>query len=170
MGVEIERKFLVRRVPDVDTLDGDPIVQGYLRADAEGSVRVRITGRGARLTVKGPTRGNRRLEFEYPIPPEDARQMLDALAIGSLVEKVRYRIDHQGFTWELDLFSGINQGLVLAEVELDDVDDEPPLPDWLGAEVSADARFFNASLARTPFCHWPAADAERAVAGGAADG
>ncbi|MFU8815339.1 MAG: CYTH domain-containing protein [Pseudomonadales bacterium] len=169
MGQEIERKFLVRQLPNVDSLDGDPIVQGYLRADAEGSVRVRITGTGARLTVKGPTRGHRRLELEYPIPPEDARQMLDALTVGSLIEKVRYRIEHEGFTWELDVFSGGNQGLVLAEVELAAVDDEPPLPPWLGAEVSEDARFFNASLARVPFSHWPAAVRDHAESGEVAE-
>jgi adenylate cyclase len=165
MGLEIERKFLVRRLPSVASLDPDPIVQGYLRAGPEGSVRVRITGRGARLTVKGPTRGLRRLEFEYPIPPEDARQMLDAMAVGALVEKVRYRIAHEGFTWELDVFSGRNEGLVLAEVELTDERDDPPRPDWVGGEVSRDTRFFNSSLARTPFAEWPAAVMELVVAG-----
>jgi adenylate cyclase len=158
MGQEIERKFLVRRLPKIESLEGDPIVQGYLRADAEGSVRLRITGSGARITVKGPTRGIRRLEFEYPIPPEDARQMLDLLVVGSLVEKVRYRIAHEGFTWELDVFSGRNEGLVLAEVELDSENDDPPLPDWVGAEVSGDPRFINANLARTPFNDWPTFD------------
>jgi adenylate cyclase len=165
MGHEIERKFLVRRLPNLAGLDGEPIVQGYLRADAEGSVRLRITGRGARLAVKGPTLGLRRLEFEYPIPPEDARQMLDALVLGALVEKVRYRIAHESFTWELDVFSGRNEGLVLAEVELADESDDPPLPDWLGAEVSGDLRFFNSSLAHSPFRDWPEAIAEATRAG-----
>ena len=163
MGQEIERKFLVRSLPDVESLEGDPIVQGYLRADAEGSVRLRITSAGARITVKGPTRGIRRLEFEYPVPPEDARQMLDALAVGSLVEKVRYRITHEAFTWELDVFSGRNEGLVLAEVELDSEDDQPPLPEWIGAEVTGDARFINASLARKPFRDWPASEVAAAL-------
>jgi adenylate cyclase len=162
MGQEIERKFLVRRLPNIAGLEGDPIVQGYLRADAGGSVRLRITGGGARLTVKGPTRGIRRLEFEYPVPPEDARQMLEALAVGAPVEKVRYRIPYAGFIWELDVFSGSNEGLALAEVELASIDDAPPLPDWVAAEVSGDARFLNASLARTPFCEWPAAEADAA--------
>jgi adenylate cyclase len=160
MGVEIERKFLVRRLPKIASLEGTAIVQGYLRADAEGSVRLRITGSGARLTVKGPTRGIRRLEFEYSIPPEDARQMLDVLVVGSLVEKVRYRIVHHGFTWELDVFSGRNEGLVLAEVELLSESDEPPLPDWIGAEVSGDPRFINANLAQSPFLDWPVAMAQ----------
>lgn len=154
MATEIERKFLVRRLPDLAGLDGQPMVQGYLRADASGSVRLRITGGGACLTVKGPTRGNARLEFEYPVPAADAREMLAALAVGSPVEKVRYRIEHQGHTWELDVFSGSNDGLVLAEVELRSADERPPLPDWVGREVSDDTRFYNASLARTPFVGW----------------
>lgn len=158
MGQEIERKFLVRQLPKLQSLEGDAIVQGYLRADAGGSVRLRITGDGARLTVKGPNRGIRRLEFEYPVPPEDARLMLDALPVGAPVEKVRYRIAHQGFTWEVDVFSGRNEGLVVAEVELVSEDDEPPVPDWVGAEVTGDVRFLNASLAQTPFLDWPAAE------------
>jgi adenylate cyclase len=154
MGQEIERKFLVRRLPELEPLDGAPIVQGYLRADASGSVRVRITGEGACLTVKGPSRGIRRLEFEYPVPAEDARHMLEALALGALVEKVRYRVSCEGFVWEVDVFSGRNEGLVIAEVELETEDDQPPVPEWVGAEVSGDARFLNANLARKPFLDW----------------
>lgn len=154
VGTEIERKFLVRRLPDLSGLDGDPMVQGYLRADAGGSVRLRITGGGAWLTVKGPTRENVRLEFEYPIPAEDARAMLDTLAVGSPVEKVRYRLNHEGYLWELDVFSGANEGLVIAEVELERPGDQPPLPGWIGTEVSGDERFYNASLAREPFSRW----------------
>ncbi len=156
MSTEIERKFLVKRLPDLSALEGQPMVQGYLRADEGGSVRVRITGEGAVLTVKGPTRNNARLEFEYPVPAEDARRMLEALSVGSPVEKVRYRIDHGGVTWELDVFSGVNEGLVVAEVELDNVADEPPLPDWIGQEVSGDPRYYNASLARHPYRCWGA--------------
>ena len=119
MAVEIERKFLVARLPDLQGVEAEPMVQGYLRADAGGSVRLRITGAGAWLNVKGPGEGSRRLEFEYAVPPEDAREMLDALAVGHPVEKVRYRIEHAGYVWELDVFSGENEGLVIAEVELD---------------------------------------------------
>lgn len=168
MGTEIERKFLVRQVPDVSTLEGDPIVQGYLRADPAGSVRIRLTGGGARLTVKGPTRGRSRAEFEYDIPAEDARQMLE-LCQGSLVEKVRYRLPHAGHVWELDVFSGRNEGLVVAEVELEEESVEPELPDWLGPEVTGDPRFYNASLSRSPVAEWRDALAELSArhAGGA---
>lgn len=155
MAREIERKFLVTRLPDLAGVDGQPMVQGYLRADADGSVRLRITGDGAVLTVKGPSRGNTRLEFEYDVPDADAREMLEALAVGVPVEKVRYRIPHEGYVWELDVFSGSNGGLVVAEVELEDPEDEPPRPDWLGREVSGDPRYYNASLAWEPFSGWP---------------
>lgn len=154
MPTEIERKFLVRELPDVGGMDGEPMVQGYLRADAGGSVRVRITGDGAMLNVKGPSEGSSRLEFEYPVPPEDAREMLDALAVGVPVEKVRYRIEESGYVWELDVFSGRNEGLVIAEVELDDPDARPPLPDWVGEEVTGDARYYNAALTRAPYDTW----------------
>lgn len=161
MSLEIERKYLVRRLPDLAGIDGTPMVQGYLRADADGSVRVRVAGARAWLTVKGPARGNARLEFEYEVPVGDARAMLGVLAVGERVEKVRYRLPFGGRVWELDVFSGRNQGLVLAEVELDDAAETPPLPPWVGREVSADARFLNASLARHPYRVWadrPAAE------------
>jgi len=154
VGKEIERKFLVRQLPDLTGADSVVMVQGYLRADAHGSVRVRISSAGAYLTIKGPGRNLSRLEFEYPVPAEDAREMLDALSVTATVEKVRYRIDHQGYVWELDVFSGSNEGLVLAEVELEDPSEHPPLPEWVGREVSDDARYFNASLARQPYRQW----------------
>lgn len=154
MAEEIERKFLVAELPDLSGLEGVAIMQGYLRADRQGSVRLRITSAGAWLTVKGATRGNRRAEFEYPVPVEDARQMLDLLSVGEPVEKVRYRIEHRGHVWELDIFSGSNDGLVLVEVELPTVDLQPPLPDWVGAEVTDDPRYLNASLALEPYRRW----------------
>lgn len=154
MAVEIERKFLVARLPELEGAVAEPMVQGYLRADAGGSVRVRITGAGAWLNVKGPGEGSRRLEFEYPVPSEDAREMLDALAVGHPVEKVRYRLEHAGYLWEVDVFSGDNDGLVIAEVELDREDESPPLPPWVGEEVTGDPRYYNASLTRTPFRSW----------------
>lgn len=154
MATEIERKFLVRDMPELGGADGEPMVQGYLRADTGGSVRLRITGGGAMLNVKGPTQGSRRLEFEYPVPAADAWEMLDTLAVGVPVEKVRYRLEYRGYTWELDVFSGRNEGLVVAEVELESADAEPELPAWAGEEVTADPRYYNASLARQPYRDW----------------
>jgi adenylate cyclase len=121
-------------------------------------VRVRIAGDEAWLTIKGPARGLRRSEFEYAIAAADARQMLDTLAVGEPVEKTRYCLDYQGYLWELDVFEGRNAGLVVAEVELDDPAESPPLPPWLGREVTGDPRYLNARLAFEPFCQWGAAD------------
>lgn len=154
MATEIERKFLLRRLPDLEGVVGEPMVQGYLRADAGGSVRLRIGAAGAWLTIKGPRHGLARLEFEYPVPDADAREMLAALGVGEAVEKVRYRIEYRGFVWELDVFGGRNEGLVTVEVELPGVDVQPPLPDWLGEEVSDDDRYGNAYLSRHPFRDW----------------
>ncbi len=155
MATEIERKFLIRRLPDLESVPGESMVQGYLRADAGGSVRVRISAAGAILNVKGPRRGLARPEFEYPIPEADAREMLATLGVGHTIEKVRYRIPHQGFTWEVDVFGGRNEGLVVAEVELEHAGVLPPLPDWVGAEVSDDHRYSNGYLSRHPFRDWP---------------
>lgn len=158
MGVEIERKFLVRRLPDLEAFTGEPLVQGYLRADAGGSVRLRITPTGAVLTVKGPARGIRRTEYEYPVPAEDARHMLDEMALGTLVEKVRFRIPWHGHVWEVDVFAGRNAGLVVAEIELADEKVQPELPEWLGREVTDDHRYLNSSLTRAPYDTWAAED------------
>jgi adenylate cyclase len=154
MATEIERKFLVKTLPDVEPLEGSPMIQGYLRADDGAAVRVRITEAGAFLNIKGPTRGISRAEFEYAIPPAEARSMLDSLCVGRPIEKVRYRIRHGGHVWELDVFSGDNQGLVIAEVELTRDDEVPDLPEWVGREVSGDARYYNAALALHPFSQW----------------
>ncbi|MEQ8859764.1 MAG: CYTH domain-containing protein [Pseudomonadales bacterium] len=154
MAIEIERKFLVRHLPDLEGVIGQPMSQGYLRADASGSVRLRISGESAILNVKGPTRDGARLEFEYPVPTADAREMLAALAVAEPVEKVRYRIEHEGYLWELDVFGGRNHGLVIAEVELDAATDDPPLPEWVGREVTDDPRYYNAYLSRNPYDGW----------------
>ena len=149
-AMEIERKYLVTGDGWNDGSPGSRIVQGYLSTDPDRSVRVRLAGDNAWLTVKGRSVGIARAEFEYPIPADDARQLLE-ICVPSLVEKTRHRIEHAGHLWEVDVFHGANEGLVLAEVELDDVDDTPVLPSWAGAEVSDDPRYFNLSLATRPF-------------------
>lgn len=154
MGTEIERKFLVK--DDAWRQDAGPGVllrQGYLAA-AEGlSVRVRTDGERAWLTVKGPSEGLSRAEFEYPVPPEDAAAMLE-LCGARLVEKRRHRKTHAGHVWEIDEFLGANAGLIMAEVELARADEAVGLPDWVGREVSDDPRFLNASLSRHPYASW----------------
>jgi CYTH domain-containing protein len=155
VGIEIERKFLVRGAPWA-AARGTRYRQGYLAADPERTVRVRIAGERAFLTIKGASRGATRSEFEYPIPLADAEQLLEQLCPGPLIEKIRYRIEHAGRTWDVDRFCGDNLGLVLAEIELEHADQEIELPPWVGREVTGDSRFYNACLATQPVSSWPA--------------
>jgi len=154
MGLEIERKFLVRGdawrqlVPTY-------LCQGYLNRDKARTVRVRIAAESAWLTVKGASQGAVRSEFEYAIPLADARQLL-ALCDGPLIEKQRHLVAHAGHTWEVDEFLGANAGLVVAEIELSDEGEAFEVPEWAGAEVTDDARYFNSNLAAHPFRQWAA--------------
>lgn len=155
MAIEIERKFLVRDNGWRARVESDSrIVQGYLSSDPRLTLRARVRDEQAFLTLKGPSRGLARSEFEYPIPPEDAEAMLAEFALTTLIEKRRYLVREQGWLWEVDEFAGDNRGLVLAEIELPDAAQAFPRPAWLGEEVSDDPRYFNSSLARQPFSRW----------------
>jgi len=154
MGTEIERKFLVTHTTWKQAAHGVRYRQGYLVADGERTVRVRVAGERAYVTLKGRTTGISRAEFEYDIPLPDAAQILDALCPKPLIEKTRYRVPHQGLTWEVDEFAGENEGLIVAEVELSDEAQTLELPDWVGAEVTHDRRYTNASLSRYPYRLW----------------
>jgi CYTH domain-containing protein len=153
MGIEIERKFLV--VGEAWRQgEGQHLCQGYLNRDKQRTVRVRLVGEQGWLTVKGVSVGATRAEFEYPIPAEDARQLL-ALCEGPLIEKRRFVVPHGGLLWEVDEFFGDNLGLVVAEVELHTADQAiVSRPDWLGAEVTEDPRYFNSALATLPYSRW----------------
>jgi adenylate cyclase len=156
MGTEIERKFLPkgeewRRVVDSS---GVLIRQGYLSSASGCTVRVRVAGEGAWITVKGMTVGASRPEFEYPIPPGDAAFMLDALCEKPLIEKRRFVVRGNGCAFEIDEFYGENAGLVLVEVELTSEDQVVEIPRWIGEEVTGDARYRNSSLARYPYSRW----------------
>ena len=153
MAKEIERKFLVHRELWQPKDEGIEIAQGYLAADTKRAVRVRLAGDRAWLTVKGPTEGVERLEFEYEIPAADARAML-VLCERPWIEKRRYLERCGAHTWEIDCFRGENEGLVVAEIELSAADEMFEHPTWLGAEVSDDSRYLNASLMRLPFSRW----------------
>jgi CYTH domain-containing protein len=153
MGIEIERKFLVRDTGIVDGLDGVAYRQGYLSTDPDRTVRVRRAGDHGYITVKGRSHGAARAEFEYEIPPADADAML-LQCLEPVIDKVRYRIEHAGRVWEIDVFAGANAGLVVAEVELSEEDADVDLPGWVGAEVTGDPRYFNANLVARPFRDW----------------
>jgi adenylate cyclase len=153
MGWEIERKFLVIDDTWKDTDSGVLYRQGYLNTHKERVVRVRTMGDKAALTVKGATVGAGRPEFEYEIPLDDAGRLLD-LCEKPLIEKCRHRLEHGGLVWEVDEFHGVNEGLVVAECELESEDQEIEKPDWVGAEVTGDSRYFNAKLVARPFTTW----------------
>lgn len=152
MAIEIERKFLVT---GTSWQGAEPTYysQGYLNRDKYRTVRVRIAGDSGFLTIKGLTTGASRVEYEYPIPLTDAKAMLE-LCDGSVVEKNRRVIEHAGLNWEIDEFLGDNEGLVIAEVELDAEHQKIELPPWVGDEVTGDARYFNSNLSGTPYKLW----------------
>ncbi|MBC3870307.1 CYTH domain-containing protein [Undibacterium oligocarboniphilum] len=154
MGVEIERKFLVQGEQWKLGATRSLLCQGYISAEPGRIVRVRIDGDAAMLTIKGMTTGIRRAEWEYPIPVTDARSLLDELCQKPLIEKYRYRLPIDGLIWEIDEFLGDNAGLVVAEVELESESQLFDRPVWLGAEVSHDHRYANASLLKHPFSQW----------------
>lgn len=154
MAVESERKFRVAGDAWREAVvESRRIVQGYLVGDRERSVRIRIAGEQAWITVKGSLRGISRAEFEYPVPAADAEAML-ALCLPGVIEKIRHHVPHDGRLWEVDEFFGENRGLIVAEIELDDPGEVPELPAWIGREVTSDARYQNAVLAREPFQSW----------------
>ncbi|MGB7441465.1 MAG: CYTH domain-containing protein [Coleofasciculaceae cyanobacterium] len=154
MAIEIERKFLVKGQQWRNLAIGTIYRQGYIPTNNGCTVRVRLVGNQAYLTIKGLTKGFSREEFEYPIPIDDAQTMLDNLCQPPLIEKTRYKINFAGLIWEVDEFAGENQGLILAEVELTDEQQVLELPDWIDKEVSDDPRYFNVNLAQYPFSQW----------------
>jgi len=153
MATEIERKFKVNSLEWLIQGSGERLQQGYLSTDPERTVRVRVVGERAWLTIKGRTVGASRPEFEYDLPTSEARQLLE-LCLLPLIDKTRYRVPFAGHTWEVDVFHGANAGLVIAEVELDREDEAVQRPAWLGEEVTGDPAYYNSSLIRRPYDTW----------------
>jgi CYTH domain-containing protein len=155
MAMEIERKFLVKG--DAWRALAKPTMyrQGYLNSAKERTVRVWTAGdKQAFLTIKGLAVGATRAEYEYEIPFDEGKAMLDTLAEKPLIEKKRYKIHVGGLTWEVDEFLGDNAGLIVAEVELKSEDQAFDRPSWLGEEVTGDPRYYNANLIKKPFTQW----------------
>jgi adenylate cyclase len=165
MGKEIERKFLVRGDSWRGIAQGTAIRQGHLSTDLERVVRVRAAGEKGFLTIKGKGKGLTRPEYEYEIPLKDAEEILSGLCVGAMIEKTRYRVEDEGLAWEIDEFHGENQGLVVAEVELESEDQEISIPDWLGDEVSGDPQYLNVNLSLRPFRQWGAKGNASSVTG-----
>ncbi|MDB9304074.1 MULTISPECIES: CYTH domain-containing protein [Cyanophyceae] len=154
MAQEIERKYLLKEDSWRKIAQGSVYCQGYIATKDKVTVRVRIVGQQGYLTIKGPSVECSRLEFEYPIPVEDAQEMLNTLCQKPFIEKIRYKVEWGGLIWEIDEFDGLNKGLILAEVELSDANQQISLPPWIGEEVSHDPRYFNSYLVTNPFSKW----------------
>lgn len=154
MATEIERKYLVKPGAWTPKGPGAHFQQGYLNSQKERVVRVRIEGSVAKLTIKGLTSGVTRAEFEYGIPLEDAGVILNQLCERPLIDKHRHVEHHLGRAWEIDVFHGENEGLVVAEIELPTPDAKVDLPDWVGIEVSSDPRYYNSNLLKNPYTTW----------------
>ena len=155
MATEIERKFLVLNDDWRGIVESDmQIIQAYLTSDEFSSTRIRIQGDKANINIKSATLGITRTEFEYAIPVDDDQLMIDNLCIKPVIEKTRYIVKHMQHRWEIDVFSGNNKGLIVAEIELSSPDESFEKPSWIGEEVSNDARYYNVCLVKTPYKTW----------------
>ncbi|MDH5484969.1 MAG: CYTH domain-containing protein [Gammaproteobacteria bacterium] len=155
MPVEIERKFLIRNDNWKSAVDSStPIRQGYLAPLSKASMRIRIDGDKANINIKSATLGIHRMEYEYPIPMDEALEMLDQLCDRPQIEKVRHRIKQGKHVWEIDEFAAENAGLIMAEIELESEDEAFDKPDWLGEEVTGDERYYNVNMVRHPYKDW----------------
>lgn len=155
MGVEIERKFLLQDSSwKTKKTVGILYRQGYLKNEQDHCVRIRVAGDKGFITIKGKTIGATRAEYEYEIPLDEAVEILETLCEKPLIEKIRYHVSCCDFVWEIDEFLGENQGLLIAEIELDHENQSFKKPDWLGKEVTSDSRYYNAQLVKTPYTKW----------------
>lgn len=157
MGVEIERKFTINKEfvnSLIDKATKSAIIrQGYLSSSPDRSVRIRISDKNAFITIKGKTVGISRSEFEYPIPLEDALDLL-SLSENPIIEKIRYIIEENNNMWEIDLFKGANKGLIIAEIELKSETQEFIIPTWIDKEVTGNSKYYNLALSRHPYNQW----------------
>ena len=153
---EIERKFLVESTDFIkESTVNNRIVQGYLNSNPERTVRVRIKGNKGFLTIKGKgnENGTTRFEWEKEISLSEAEALLQLCESG-IIDKIRYEIPLGKHTFEVDVFSGENQGLIIAEVELSFENEFFEQPNWLGKEVTGDKKYYNSHLSENPFCTW----------------
>lgn len=155
MPTEIERKFLVEKSiwQKVEKNSGEMYRQGYLLTDPNKTIRVRQTSEKGFITIKGLSVGATRPEFEYEIPFDDAKELLNQFAISEL-SKIRYKIIFEDKLWEVDEFLGDNLGLIVAEIELKSEDESFALPDWIDREVTSEQKYYNSNLTILPFKYW----------------
>ena len=153
---EIEYKYLVKDSSwkQGAILSKSKLKQGYISSKAGKVVRVRISDSDAWITIKGPTKGITRDEYEYQIPFTDGKEMLDTLVEGSIIVKTRYVVLYGGKKWEIDVFAGDNKGLVTAEIELKSEKEKYKIPTWIGADVSDERKYSNSNLVKNPYKNW----------------
>ena len=155
MAIEIEHKFLLNDESWREKVKKAIIFkQGYLSSIPTTSIRVRISDEQAWLNIKSATIGNKRMEFEYEIPLTDANQIIELLCKKPIIEKTRHYVENENNTWEIDEFHGENQGLIVAEIELDSETQPFTIPEWIGQEVTQDIRYYNNNLAVNPYNSW----------------
>ena len=159
MGIEIERKFLLKNDDWRPLVTGTQVIrQGYLQSGLEknqkSSVRIRISNQRANINIKSVDLSMVRQEYEYEIPLQDAEEMIATLCDDVVVEKTRYHVPYETHLWEIDVFEGLNSGLQMAEIELSNIDEHFELPEWIGEEVSYDERYYNISLLKHPLSQW----------------
>ena len=153
MAKEIERKYLVKGQDWKQLASGIVYRQGYIVTTGTQTVRIRVIDQQGYLTIKGANQGIIRSEFEYPIPVNDAKEMLETLCDRPLIEKIRYKIPQDNLVWEVDEFLGDNAGLVIAEIELTDPQQKISLPPWIDRQVT-DPKYFNSNLVKHPYKDW----------------
>ena len=155
MAIETEHKYLVNEsdwnkiVPEKSL----PVKQAYLFASEDKTIRLRQIGEKAFITIKGKTQGASRPEYEYEIPLTDALEMIEQFC-SKLIEKTRHFVNYKNKTWEVDVFEGLNKGLIIAEIELESENEHYELPAWLGQNVTSDYRYANSNLSVNPFTNW----------------
>ncbi len=155
MAKEIEHKFLVKGDFKTHSKKQTRITQGYLSSVPERTVRVRVKGEKGFITIKGigNESGASRYEWEKEIPVNEVQDLLKICEPG-IIDKTRYLVEFEGFTWEVDEFYGNNEGLIVAEIELPEEDTVFKKPSWTGNEVTGDVKYFNSMLMKNPYCNW----------------
>ncbi len=155
MGAEIERKYLVNKEIWDNTVKDDKhsIRQGYILNNPDKTIRIRLFDEKGYITIKGLSTGASRPEFEYQIPEEDAKELLDKFCT-SLISKIRDKISYKGKLWEVDEFLEDNAGLIVAEIELSDEQETFDLPNWITKEVTGEEKYYNSNLLIHPYKDW----------------
>ena len=154
MAIEIERKFLVKNIPRHEIQYSYQIRQGYIAKNKDRVIRIRQKENDYFITIKGNKIGISRFEFEYPIPRDDGEILLENFCQDEIIEKTRHYVENKGHTWELDVFHGKNEGLIVAEIELMSEDQAFHIPSWIDREVTDQEKYYNMNLLKKPFKEW----------------